>query len=371
MYVVVDAQRRRVDVPRSRRRLRDQPARRRLRAQGVLRRQAGRASRSTACTSSDKRRRAEGAARRVGGDRNDDPVAHLVRAPRPRRRRGAVHRVRGGRAVRPAGNALAQGGPRVATARRWSGRSRSTRAAASTRSWSAASTPTLSRRWSPRTAQAPDRITCAPPRSGASAQRRKALGRQRSSRPTGATTRSSRSTATARWSRRSATTRSSGNDEFELGGYPAVFDALHGYLRDDMWLLGGKMYVVVARPVEYDATQRPAGAIVGLKEVDAALRERPRQAHAHQRRLLRGGREGRGGGVGVEGFDAEKLDAVARRPAEDRRQDVRRRRALRRADAHRRPRRDVRAPPRRRVGARRRASRWRAARTALGGPMGF
>src|SRR5579872_1965668 len=56
-----------------------------------------------------------------------------------------------------------------------------------------------------------------------------------------------------------------GNDEFELGGYPAVNDALHGWLRDDIWVLGSHMYVVVARPVEYDATQRPAGAVVGLK----------------------------------------------------------------------------------------------------------
>src|SRR5260370_15126070 len=61
-----------------------------------------------------------------------------------------------------------------------------------------------------------------------------------------------------------------GNDDFELGGYPAVNDALHGWLRDDVWVLGSKMYAVVARPVEYvdyDPTQRPSGAIVGLKEV--------------------------------------------------------------------------------------------------------
>src|SRR5438445_8818508 len=30
-------------------------------------------------------------------------------------------------------------------------------------------------------------------------------------------------------------------DDFELGGYPAVFDALHGYLRDDTWILAGKI----------------------------------------------------------------------------------------------------------------------------------
>jgi hypothetical protein len=100
-----------------------------------------------------------------------------------------------------------------------------------------------------------------------------------------------------------------GNDDFELGGYPAVNDALHGWLRDDVWVLGSKMYVVVTRPVEYDVTQRPAGAIVGLKEVnnrfaeDLAKRARTNVAfYASGQRIA--------GGVGVEGFDAEKLDAV-------------------------------------------------------------
>mgnify|MGYP007135454717 CR=1 FL=1 len=100
-----------------------------------------------------------------------------------------------------------------------------------------------------------------------------------------------------------------GNDEFELGGYPAVNDALHGWLRDDVWLLGSKMYVVVARPVEYDVAQRPAGAIVGLKEIskrfadDIARRTRTAVAfYASGQRVA--------AGVGVDGFDEEKLDAV-------------------------------------------------------------
>jgi hypothetical protein len=100
-----------------------------------------------------------------------------------------------------------------------------------------------------------------------------------------------------------------GNDDFELGGYPAVNDALHGWLRDDVWVLGSKLYVVVARPVEYDAAQRPAGAIVGLKEVnnkladDLARRTRTNVAfYAGAHRLA--------GAVGTEGFDGEKLDAV-------------------------------------------------------------
>jgi hypothetical protein len=100
-----------------------------------------------------------------------------------------------------------------------------------------------------------------------------------------------------------------GNDDFELGGYPAVNDALHGWLRDDVWLLGNRMFVVAARPVEYDVTQRPAGAIVGLKEIsrrfanDLAKRTRTNLAFfaAGQRTAA---------GVGVEGFDEEQLDAV-------------------------------------------------------------
>jgi hypothetical protein len=99
------------------------------------------------------------------------------------------------------------------------------------------------------------------------------------------------------------------NEEFELGGYPAVYDALHGFLRDDVWLLGAKMYLVVARPVEYDATQRPAGAIVGLKEVNerfvADLAKRTRTSIAF---YAAGAKVA--GAAGVEGFDAEKLDAI-------------------------------------------------------------
>jgi hypothetical protein len=101
-----------------------------------------------------------------------------------------------------------------------------------------------------------------------------------------------------------------GNEDFELGGYPAVNDALHGWLRDDMWILGAKMYVVVARPVEYDASQRPAGAIVGLKEVSNkvadGLAKRTRTNIAFYTPAGRAA-----GGVGVDGFDPEKLDAVS------------------------------------------------------------
>jgi hypothetical protein len=61
--------------------------------------------------------------------------------------------------------------------------------------------------------------------------------------------------------------QASGMEDFELGGYPVVADALHGYVRDDTLVLD-RMYRVVARPVEYDLSAMPAGAIVGARVID-------------------------------------------------------------------------------------------------------
>jgi hypothetical protein len=61
--------------------------------------------------------------------------------------------------------------------------------------------------------------------------------------------------------------QASGMEDFELGGYPVVADALHGYVRDDTLVLD-RMYRVVARPVEYDLAAMPAGAIVGARVID-------------------------------------------------------------------------------------------------------
>jgi hypothetical protein len=55
--------------------------------------------------------------------------------------------------------------------------------------------------------------------------------------------------------------------EFELGGYPVVADALHGYVRDDTLVLD-RVYRIAARPVEFELGQLPAGAIVGARAVD-------------------------------------------------------------------------------------------------------
>jgi hypothetical protein len=59
----------------------------------------------------------------------------------------------------------------------------------------------------------------------------------------------------------------SGGEDFELGGYPVVADALHGYVRDDTLILD-RPYRVVARPVEYDLSAMPAGAVIGARAID-------------------------------------------------------------------------------------------------------
>ena len=61
--------------------------------------------------------------------------------------------------------------------------------------------------------------------------------------------------------------QASGLVDFELGGYPVVADALRGYVRDDTLILD-RIYRVVARPVEYEMSSLPAGAIIGARIVD-------------------------------------------------------------------------------------------------------
>ena len=55
---------------------------------------------------------------------------------------------------------------------------------------------------------------------------------------------------------------------FELGGYSVVADAIHGWIRDDAWVLNERIYRVVARPVEQSVGAAPVGAVVGAKIVD-------------------------------------------------------------------------------------------------------
>lgn len=95
--------------------------------------------------------------------------------------------------------------------------------------------------------------------------------------------------------------------EFELGGYPVVADALHGYVRDDTLVLD-RVYRIAARPVEFELGQLPAGAIVGARVVDdrfaAELSERTGAAVA----FYAGGRRVALGAPST--FDRSGLDQV-------------------------------------------------------------
>ena len=102
--------------------------------------------------------------------------------------------------------------------------------------------------------------------------------------------------------------QSSSIDGFELGGYPVVADALHGWVRDDTWVLGGRLYRVVARPVEHDVSQMPAGAIVGVRILDDTFaRELSKRTSAAIAFYANGVRVSSGA---PEGFDATQLDSV-------------------------------------------------------------
>ncbi len=59
-----------------------------------------------------------------------------------------------------------------------------------------------------------------------------------------------------------------------FGAAPTVIDALHGYLRDDVWVLGGKLFRVVARPIEDDFSHPPLGAILAFTRLDGGYAQR-------------------------------------------------------------------------------------------------
>src|SRR5262249_55300953 len=102
--------------------------------------------------------------------------------------------------------------------------------------------------------------------------------------------------------------QASGIENFELGGYPVVADALHGWVRDDSWVLGGRIYRVVGRPVENDVTQAPAGAIVGVRVLDDGFaRELSKRTGAAIGFYANGARVSSGA---PEGFDTAQLDTI-------------------------------------------------------------
>lgn len=101
--------------------------------------------------------------------------------------------------------------------------------------------------------------------------------------------------------------QATGMDDFELGGYPVVADALHGFIRDDT-LVWGRIYRVVARPVEVEAGQIPAGAVIGARVLDDAFaRELSQRTGAAVAFYLNGSRTAAGA---PEGFQTSNLDQI-------------------------------------------------------------
>lgn len=101
--------------------------------------------------------------------------------------------------------------------------------------------------------------------------------------------------------------QATGMEDFELGGYPVVADALHGYVRDDT-LVWDRMYRVVARPVEYEVGSLPAGAIVGARIIDDRFaRELSERTGAAVAFYVNGQRAASGS---PEGFARSNLDQI-------------------------------------------------------------
>jgi hypothetical protein len=98
------------------------------------------------------------------------------------------------------------------------------------------------------------------------------------------------------------------NEDFDLGGYALVADALHGWIRDDTWVLDGRLYRAVARPVEGDTSQAPPGAIVGLRAIDDTFaRELSRRTGAAVAFYASGTRIA---SAAPDGFDPARLDLI-------------------------------------------------------------
>jgi hypothetical protein len=95
--------------------------------------------------------------------------------------------------------------------------------------------------------------------------------------------------------------------DFELGGYPVVADALHGYVRDDT-LVFDRLYRVVARPVEFEVGQLPAGAIVGANVIDDAFASEVSERTGAAVAFYSSGRK-QATGVPA-GFDRQGLDQI-------------------------------------------------------------
>ncbi|WP_437632611.1 MXAN_5187 family protein [Sorangium sp. So ce854] len=97
-------------------------------------------------------------------------------------------------------------------------------------------------------------------------------------------------------------------EDWELGGYPVVADALHGWIRDDAWVWKGRILRVVARPVEQDGNGEPVGAVIGAKIIDDTFaRAVTKRTGAAIGFYAEGSRVASGA---PEGFDKANLDQI-------------------------------------------------------------
>lgn len=95
--------------------------------------------------------------------------------------------------------------------------------------------------------------------------------------------------------------------DFELGGYPIVADALHGYIRDDTFVWD-RLYAAVARPVEHTAGELPVGAVLGLRLMDDQFaKDITARTGAAVAFYVDGERVASGA---PEGFDRAQLDGI-------------------------------------------------------------
>lgn len=91
-----------------------------------------------------------------------------------------------------------------------------------------------------------------------------------------------------------------------FGAAPTVIDALHGYVRDDLWVLGGKLFRVVARPVEDDSSHPPLGAVLSLTRLDGSYAQRVAERTGVSFAFFSAGQlAGKGA---AQGFDAAHFD---------------------------------------------------------------
>ncbi len=98
------------------------------------------------------------------------------------------------------------------------------------------------------------------------------------------------------------------SEDWDLGGYPVVADALHGWNRDDCWIWKGRIYRVVARPIEVEANGEPVGAIVGVKIVDDKFAQAVSKRTGTAVGFYADG--ARVASWGPEGFDKANLDQI-------------------------------------------------------------